>query len=109
MMDGEGGASPGSLALVQLNSDGTTQATFQYPDKAVVTLDGEFWLYGRNGRIQRFDPNSGNGYGTPYVLPIRPQDEDVKWFFAAAGALWMLEGNQLALLDVPTGPARKDG
>jgi hypothetical protein len=109
MMNGQGGAEHGSLSLAQLKTDGSIQSVFQYPNDSVAVIDAEFWLYMPNGLIRRFDANSGNGYGTPYVLPVRPADDDPKWFFAAAGALWLIQDNQLTGLDVPTGQSRVNG
>ena len=109
MMNGQGGAELGGLSLALLKTDGTIQSVVQYPDKAVAIIDGEFWLYMPNGLIRRFEANSGTAYGTPYVLPIRPADDDPKWFFAAAGALWLIQDNQLAGFDIPTGASRVNG
>jgi hypothetical protein len=109
MMNGQGGAEHGSLSLAQLRNDGSVQSSFQYPNDSVAVLDKEFWLYMPNGLIRRFDANSGTGYGTPYVLPVRPFDDDPKWFFAAAGALWLIQDGQLTGLDVPTGTTKVNG
>ena len=62
-----------------------------------------------NGLIRRFDANSGSGYGTPFVLPVRPADDNPKWFFAAVGALWLIQDNRLTGFDVPTGSSRVNG
>ena len=109
MMNGQGGAEVGSASLAQLKTDGSIETVFEYPNDAISIIDGEFWLYMPNGLIRRFDANSGSGYGTPFVLPVRPADDNPKWFFAAVGALWLIQDNRLTGFDVPTGSSRVNG
>ncbi|MFI5258703.1 MAG: hypothetical protein ACHQ01_03715 [Candidatus Limnocylindrales bacterium] len=109
MMSGSGGASAGSTTLQWLNPDGSTQSILRYPGKSIVTLDREFWQYTSDRMIRRFEAISGFGYGVPYLLPVRPSNDDPKWLFAAAGTLWLVDGKQLAGFDVPTGPSRVSG
>lgn len=109
MMSGSGGTSTVSTTLVWLNPDGTTQSTFLYGGKSIVTLEHEFWLYGSDGTMHRFEAASGFGYGASYLLPVRPSQDDPQWLFAAAGTLWLLDGKQLTGFDVYTGPGRVHG
>jgi hypothetical protein len=109
MTSGSAGASTGATMLVALNADGTTQATFGYEAKSVVVLDREFWLYSSDGTIQRVEATSGIGFGALYALPVRPPNEDPRWFFSASNTLWMIAGNQLVKFDVPTGASAAAG
>ena len=104
MMSGSAGASTGATTLVWLNSDGTTQATFDYPGKSIVALDGEFWLYSSDGQLRRVDATSGSTFGAAYALAVRPPNDDPRWLFSVSNSLWMLDGSQLVKFDVPTGP-----
>jgi len=109
MMSGSAGASTGATTLVWLNADGTTQATFDYVRKSIVTLDREFWQYLGSGQLRRFDATSGAAFGAAYALPVRPPNEDPTWLFSSSGTLWMIDGAQLVAFDVPTGAANAAG
>ncbi|MGD0122909.1 MAG: hypothetical protein ABSC46_10160 [Candidatus Limnocylindrales bacterium] len=109
MMSGAAGASVGATTLVWLNADGTTQATFEYAGKSIVSLDREFWLYSSDAQIRRIDATSGTTFGAAYALPVRPPNEDPRWLFSASSSLWLIEGNQLVKFDVLTGAASAAG
>jgi hypothetical protein len=109
MMSGSAGVSTGNTKLVWLNADGTTVKVSDYPGKSIVALNREFWQYTSDGRIQRFEAVSGITYGVPWVLPIRPPDNDPKWLFSATNTLWMIDGTELYGFDVPTGANRVNG
>jgi len=109
MMSGSAGATIGAAMLVWLNADGTTESTFEYPGKSIVSLDGEFWLYSSDGQMQRLEATSAYSFGVSYTLPVRPPNNDPKWFFAASGMLWLIADNQLIGFDVPTGASRAGG
>jgi hypothetical protein len=109
MMNGSGGATSGATTLVWLNSDGTVQATFDYPGLSVVVIDGEFWLYGSGGQLQRVEATSGIGFGASYVLSVPPPNDDPTWLFSASHALWMISGASLVSFGVPTGAANAAG
>lgn len=109
MMSGSNGVSSGSTVLVQLQATGATQSTWQFSDKSILTVDGEFWLYTAGGLVQRFEPNSGSGFGTPYLLPVQPPDGDPTRLFGDLGTLWMIDGTKLTGFDIPTGSTRVNG
>jgi hypothetical protein len=109
MMSGSAGASAGATTLVWLNPDGTTQATFEYAGKSIVSLDREFWLYSSDGQMRRIDATSGSTFGAAYTLPVRPPNDDPEWLFSASSSLWLIEGNQLVKFDVLTGAAAAAG
>ncbi len=109
MMSGSAGATVGAATLVWLNADGTTESTFAYPGMSIVSLDGEFWVYSSDGQIQRIEATSAYSFGVSYALPVRPPNDDPASFFAAAGRLWLIAGNQLVGFDVPTGASRAGG
>jgi hypothetical protein len=103
MMNGTNGTTSGSTTLVWLNADGTTQATFAYPGLSVVVIDGEFWLYGAGGKLQRLEATSGIGFGAAYVLAVMPPNDDPQWLFSVASSLWMISGDSVVSFGVPTG------
>jgi hypothetical protein len=107
--NGSNGATVGSTTMTWLNTDGTTQATFQYPGLSLVMLDNDFWVYTSKSEMQRVDPTSGVGFGAIYTLPFAPPGGDPQWFFASVGKMWMISGTQLAQLDIPTGPGNAAG
>ena len=114
MFNGSNGATLGSTTMTWLNTDGTTQATFDYPGLSLVMLDNDFWLYSGNNHsgnslVQRVDPTSGVGFGAAYTLPVGPPGDDPQWFFASVGKMWMISGTQVDQLDIPTGPANAAG
>ena len=109
MMSGSAGATAGATTLVWLNADGTTQATFEYAGKSIVSLDREFWLYSSDGQIRRIDATSGSTFGAAYTLPVLPPNGDPRWLFSASSSLWMNEGGQLLKFDVLTGAAAAAG
>jgi hypothetical protein len=109
MMSGSAGASSGNTTMVWLNADGTTVKVSDYPGRSILALNREFWEYTQDGKIQRFEAVSGITYGVPWVLPIKPRDNDPRWFFSAVNTLWMIDGGKLYGLDVPTGTNRVNG
>ena len=108
MMSGSAGASAGGTTLVWLNADGTTQTTFEYAGKSIVSLDREFWLFSGD-EIRRFDATSGSTFGAAYTLPVGPPNGDPRWLFSASSSLWLNEGSQLVKFDVLTGAASAAG
>jgi hypothetical protein len=103
MMSGSAGASSGATTLVWLNADGTTQTSFMYAGKSIVSLDRQFWLYSSDGQLRRFEGTSGSTYGPAYSLAVRPAGDDPRWLFSVSNTLWMIQGKQLIEFDVPTG------
>ncbi len=109
MMNGSDGATTGGSTLVWLNTDGTTQATFGYPGRSVVILDGEFWTYASGGTLRRVEATSGVAFGASYVLAVPPPNDELRWLFSAADSLWMISGGSIVNFEVPTGAANAAG
>jgi hypothetical protein len=103
MMTGRGGASAQSTTLAWIGDDGRLDSVRRYSTKSIVTLNREFWAYTPDGRIQRFEPIAGVGYGPIYQLPVHPDNEDPVWLFSGGRSLWMIDGAQLVGFDIPTG------
>lgn len=108
LMSGSGGASSGTTELVWLNAGGGKYAEFQFAQSLVI-LEREFWLYRPDGTMQRFEPSGGVPYGAWYRLDARPPGGDVNLFFASAGTLWMLSGDELVGFEVRTGTSAVAG
>jgi hypothetical protein len=59
--------------------------------------------------MQRLEASSGWGYGRLYQLPSGQGEGSPLSFFAAVGALWLVDGTQLSGFHLPTGTSAVDG